>query len=691
MPTIRAFTTLLITVTFVSTAQAEPQRRAQSRASLPGTVSRVKWSEDGKSVYFTTEGKRYQFDFEGKKKALVTGKEAGTKDGEGSGGPARRRRFGVGLGSGNTGKQLGRPTRGRQHTAVESPDGKWTAKYVDWNVVVERKSSNETINVTTDGNETVHYGTASWVYGEELNQTTAMWWTPDSKKLLFYKFNDEGVKPFYLIDDWTKTVTELYPEFYPKAGGTNPASELLIYDFESKKTTKVKAGGSGDEYLFNIRATPGDDHIIVNWTDRLQRHLKISAIDTETGELQTIVEEKQDTFQKNSPAMRFLKDNQRFIWPTEKTGYTHYELRNLEGKLLNTLTKGEFQTASVAFVDEDSGWMGVTAYSSESNPYYMQYHLAKLDGSEFKRVTSTDLHHSNFNLSPDKKWLIAQYEDVNIPPTTAIYSTADGKLVAKIAESDQSKPANLAEWFTFKSDDGKFDIYAILYKPKYFDEKRQYPVINALYGGPGTTEFRQTYVSSERAECRQGYLVAKVNNRGTGRRGKAFETATYMKLGDVDIQDHADAMRLLAARPYVDGKRIGIVGHSYGGYMAAMGACKFPDVYAATVVRAGVTHWKNYDTIYTERYMATPQVNPDGYENGSVVKYAKNLKAKMVIMHGMRDDNVHPNNAFQLIQALDKAGVKYESRFWPLAGHGLGRGLMDTQNEFFERTLKPGT
>ena len=679
----------LLLAALLMTTPGLAQRPTRSSAQ-PGAVSKVKWSADGKHVYFTTEGKRYRFDLTSKTREEFKGKEEGDA-GSSSTGVARRRRFGLGLGAGNTGKQLGRPTRGRQHTSVESTDGKWVAKYEDWNVVVHAKEGDEKVTVTTEGNKDIHYGTASWVYGEELNQTTAIWWTPDSKKLLYYRFDDTNVKPFYLIDDWTKVSTELYPEYYPKAGATNPSAELWIYDFATKKKTKVKTGGSGDEYIYNIRATPGDDEVTLNWTNRLQQHMKVQAINVDTGDLRTIVEEKQDTFQKNSPPMRFLKDHQRFIWPSDKTGYTHYELRHLDGRLLNTLTKGAFQTGAITFVDEESGWMGITAYSSSANPYYMQYHLAKLDGSEFRRITSTDLHHTNFNMSPDKQWLIAQCEDVNVPPTTAIYSTADGSLVAKIAESDQSKPANLAEWFSFKSNDGKFDVYAILYKPKDFDATKQYPMINALYGGPGTTEFRQTYVSRERSECRDGYLVAKVNNRGTGRRGKAFETATYLKLGDADIQDHADAMKLLGQRPYVDARRIGIVGHSYGGYMAALGACKFPDVYAASVARAAVTHWQNYDTIYTERYMSTPQLNPDGYENGSVMKYAKNLKAAMVIMHGMRDDNVHPNNAFQLIQELDKHGIKYESRFWPLAGHGLGRGVSDTQKEFFKRILKPGT
>ncbi|MDA7951987.1 MAG: prolyl oligopeptidase family serine peptidase, partial [Pirellulaceae bacterium] len=361
----------------------------------------------------------------------------------------------------------------------------------------------------------------------------------------------------------------------------------------------------------------------------------------------------------------------------------------LDGNLINSVTSGDFQTGGIQFVDEENDLVGFTAYSSSANPYYMQYHLVNLDGTNGRRVTTTDLHHSNFSLSPDKKWMIAQYESVNIPPATALYST-DGKLVAKLAEADPQTAANIAEMFTFKSDDGKFDIYGVLYKPSDFDPSKKYPLINALYGGPDTSEFSCTYVSSPRSENNQGYLVMKVNNRGTGNRGKAFLGATYLRLGDVDIQDHADGVRYLRKRPYVDGDRVGIVGHSYGGYMAAMGILKHPDVYTAAVDRAGPTHWKNYDTIYTERYMRTPQENPDGYRIGSAMTYVDQFKGKLMIMHGMLDDNVHPNNAFQLIDAFDKAGKAYESRFWPNGGHGLGTGSNRTQSEFFERYLKPG-
>jgi dipeptidyl-peptidase 4 len=652
-----------------------------------GIVSNVKWSDDGKSFEFSAGGKKFQFDLQTQEKTEIEAKE--NEGGERPDNPRRGpRRRSTRSSYGDTGKYIGRPSRGRQYTQVESPDGNWTAEYRDWNLVLVNKDSMEVVPVTTDGNEQIHYGTASWVYGEELNQTKAMWWTADSKKVLYYRFDDTDVKKFYLVRGWSEIGTEIYPEYYPKAGANNPVAELWVYDLESKESKKVEVSGSTDGYIYNVRVSPDGAVMMVNWTDRLQQHLRVLAIETETGDCRTIVEERQESWQSNSPDMLFLKDNNRFLWPSDKTGFTHYELRDLDGNLLHPVTQGDFQVASVQ-VMEDDNLVSYVAHSSKLNPYFEQYHMVGLDGQNPRRVTTLEYHHSAFNLSPDKQWLIAQYEDVNTPPCTALYKT-DGTIVATIAASEKESAQNLAEMFQFKSSDGKFDIYGVLYKPKDFDPTKKYPVINSLYGGPGSREFTPQYVSRENRDCQRGYLVVKVNNRGTYGRGKAFSAAQYLHMGDVDIQDHADAIRLLRERPYFDGDRVGIYGHSYGGYMAVMGIVKHPDVYAASVMRAGVSDWRNYDTIYTERYMSTPQLNKKGYDTGSAMKYVKQLKGKLFIMHGMMDDNVHPNNAFQLIEALDAANKPYESRFWPNAGHGLGRGMNETQWEFFDRVLKPG-
>jgi dipeptidyl-peptidase-4 len=674
---VRLSSVVFIVCLLITAAQGQ-----RTLSAMPGVVNNVKWNED--SVDYSSAGKRYRFDFSTSQKSEIDAQES-SKGGSKAVSPRSRRRL-TDQGA-STGKYLGRPLRGRQYTEVESPDGKWRAKYRDWNLVLENLKTKELVNVTTDGDEDVHFGTASWVYGEELGQKKAMWWTPDSSKIIYYKFDDTLVEKFFLLRGWSKINTSLYPEYYAKAGAKNPISELFVYDLKSKKTIRIDIGGSGDEYIYGLRMSPLGDRVLLNWTDRLQQHLKVVTVDLESGECKAIIEERQKTWQENSPAMRFLKDKKRFLWPTDKTGFTHYEVRDLEGNVFQTVTQGDFQINSLE-VFEDENLVSFVANSSIVNPYYMQYHLVALDGKQQRRVTTLDYHHSNFQLSPDRKWLIAQYEAVNRPPSTAIYRT-DGKFVANLAEQSPAEAANLAEMFKFRSDDDQFDIYGILYKPNDFDPTKKYPVINALYGGPGSREISARYVSRPRSECDQGYLVVKVNNRGTGGRGKSFLGAAYLKLGDVDIQDHADAIRMLRKRPYVDGDRVGIVGHSYGGFMAAMGIFKHPDVYTAAVDRAGPTDWRNYDTIYTERYMSTPQLNPEGYKMGAAMTHVKNLKGKILIMHGMVDDNVHPNNAFQLIDALDRAGLTYESRFWPNGGHGLGRGVDVTQREFFRRTLQP--
>ncbi|MBC8328471.1 MAG: DPP IV N-terminal domain-containing protein, partial [Planctomycetes bacterium] len=320
------------------TADTQAQRGRRGGYSGPGTVSEVSWSADGKSLYFTSEDQRYEFDLKSLK-----GKEI--EDGDGKGEASQS--GGGGRSGASTGEQIGRPTRGRQHTQVDSPDGKWEAHYRDWNVVLVEKEGGKETAVTKDGDADIHYGTASWVYGEELDQVTAMWWSPDSKKLLYYRFDDTGVLPFHLVTGWTEINTVYYPEYYPKAGATNPGAELMVYDLASKRSKRVDAGGGREEYLYGVLASPDGDEVMIHWTDRLQHDMKLLAIDLKSGKTRVVVEEHQDTWQDNHPSIRWLADGRRFLWETDKSGYTHYELRDLSGKLLHPVTAGEFQTDGV--------------------------------------------------------------------------------------------------------------------------------------------------------------------------------------------------------------------------------------------------------------------------------------------------------------------------------------------------------
>jgi len=564
-----------------------------------------------------------------------------------------------------------------------SPDGKWNAVCRDWNVVLENKETKETRQITTEGHRKFRYGTANWVYGEEINVRHAMWWTPDSSKLIFYEFDETLVEDFYLTTNLTGYNTKLDVEGYMKAGAPNPKVSLLIYDLASKKIKPVDTGDD-DQYIFNVRFTPDGSELLYNCSDRRQKSVKVVALNYKTAKTRLVVKEAQDTWQDNSPLMRYLKDGERFIWLTEKTGWKHYELRHLDASFICPLTKGEYPVIGILQVDEDKGYLYYSA-RSDKHPLCDQFHRVRLDGSDNTRMTSLSLNHSGFNLSPDHKWFTAQHENIETPASTAIYSTT-GELVHILAKGDEPKIKHV-ELFTFKAEDNVTDLYGVLYKPKNFDPNKKYPLVVSVYGGPGSRAVYNRYSSSSRY-LRDEYLVARIDNRGTSGRGKRFKGSVYGKLGDVDIKDQADGVRYLRQRPYIDGDRVGIYGHSYGGFMAAIGLLKHPDVFCAASAGAAVTDWRHYDTIYTERYMNLPQDNPEGYKNGACTTYVKQLKGHLLIMHGMLDNNVHPNNAWRLIEALDKADKKYESRFFPKAGHG-GASSKTMWDFFYRRLIAP--
>lgn len=585
------------------------------------------------------------------------------------------------------GRTIPRPGRGRQYMTEPSPDGQWYAVCKDWNVVLENDETDEKIQVTTEGHRKLRFGTANWVYGEEIGVRHGMWWSPDSRFLIFYRFDERLVKDYYLTGDLTEFNTRLLTEGYMKPGAPNPVVSLLIFDFDKKKVFPADLG-EWDEteppYLFNMRFTPDGSELLINRANRLQQRLEVLALDYRLGTARPVIKETQETWQDNHPTMRFLDDGKHFIWRTEETGWRQYTLHHLDGHRVRTLTKGEYPVSRIVDVDEEKGWLWYSAYSDDQ-PLCLQLHKVRLDGTSQQRLTRHSMHHSRFNLSPDRQWFTVQYENVETPPSTALY-TMEGELVTVVAQGATDENPQ-TELFRFKADDNETDLYGLLQKPEGFDPNAKYPLVVSVYGGPGSRSVRNRYQWNRRLS-RPGYLVAQFDNRGTSGRGKKFKGMVYRKLGHVDIGDQAQGVRFLAGtRPYVDGSRVGIVGHSYGGFMAAMGVMKFPDVFHAAVAGSAVTDWRHYDSIYTERYMGLPQDNAMGYVNGSCMTYVDRYKGNMLIIHGLLDDNVHPNNAWQLIHALNEAGKPYECRFFPKAGHSTGN-TRHLQWAFFDKHLK---
>ncbi len=634
----------------------------QIRSSVkPGQIS-VKWADDGKSFTYNSGGKKMQFDLK-KKKAIVLGEA----EKEESPMTRYRRMYG------------NRPERGRQFTFADAPDGKSKAIYRNGNVFITGINGENEIAVTIDGSEgkRIKYGSATWVYGEELAQTTAMWWSPDSKKLAFYQFDYTQVRDYYLQYKQTELYDSLEVEPYTKVGAINPEVGLMIYDVNSKKTVTVDVRDgqpftdeSTGHYIYDIQWSPDGTELLFHRTNRRQNIMEWVAASPETGKCRVVVrEEWLPSYTTNSPEFRFLSDNYRFIWTSEQTGFKNYKLYDLSGKQLATLTNHPFEVAGIVKIDEKAGTLYYMARSAD-NHMKLQLHRVKLDGTGDVRLTDPAFNHT-VEISPDGKYIVDVAQTHDIPPFTQLLDSK-GQLVARLAESDMTQFNELGlkkvEAFTYTAVDGKTKLHGLLHFPSNFDPNKKYPVLVSNYGGPETNEFRETFVTpSPLTEF--GFLVVSVDGRNVGGKGKAIMDQIYGKLGFAEMEDFAAGVKSLFDRPYVDKTKVGIFGTSFGGTTSAMCLLRFPDVFSAAVANSGVMDWRNYDNIYTERYMNLLSENPEGYELTSVMKYAPELKGKLMIYYGTADNNVHPSNSLQLINALQKAGKSFEVQVGPDKGH----------------------
>jgi len=625
------------------------------RSVKPGLIS-ANWAEDSKTFEYIKDGKLWSYDVR-KKKLTDMGDPPP---------PPPRRRF-------------NRPARGRQYASADSPDGKLKAFTRDRNMYISNPDGSGEIAITTDGNmdNLIKYGIATWVYGEELRQTTAMWWSPDSKKVAFYRFKEEGAKRYYVLLDQLALYDSLEVMSYPKVGEPNLPVDLMVYDLETKKITEIEArdgkpfaDGPLGTYLYGMAWTPDGKEFLYHTTNRKQDIMEYRAADPNTGKSRTVVrEEWLPSFTKNTPEMRVLEDGQRFIWASERTGFNNYYLYNFDGTLITPLTQHEFEVNNIIRVDEKAGFMYYMARSGD-NHMKMQLHRVKLDGTKDTRMTDPGLHHS-VNIAPDGKHFIDIVQTHNTPPSTRLM-TSKGKEVAVLAESDISKWEELGlktvEAFTFTSADGVTELHGLLHFPSNFDPNKKYPLILANYGGPATNEFRETFTFPNPL-TEYGFLIVDIDGRNVRGRGKRLLDQLYGNLGIVEQDDFAEGIKSLYDRPYFDKERVGVYGTSYGGTTAAMSLLRFPDVYHAAVANSAVTDWINYDNIYTERYMNTLENNKAGYDAFNLMNYAKNLRGEIMVYYGTADNNVHPSNSLQLIKALQDAGKSFEVQVGPDRGH----------------------
>jgi dipeptidyl-peptidase-4 len=667
--------------------------QTQGAAKL-GSIA-PEWKEDGSSFEYAFDGKRYRFDIASRQSTVIGDAPQGSGFGRGGRGGQVPAQAQGGRGRGNG---QGQPARGRQFESADSPDGRLKASCRDRNVWLSGPDGGAPFAITKDGNEPdrIKYGTASWVYGEELEQRTAMWWSPDSRKLAYYRFDEKQVPDYYLQMNQTQVYDTLDIEAYPKSGQANPIVDLFVYDVADKTSTKidVRDGKPFDNdvvghYVYGITWSQDGRQILLNRTNRKQNVLEFAACSPETGQCRAIIHEEWPTgWIENSPERRFLKDGTRFVWESQRNGWKNYYLYDLSGRLITPLTTSTtYEADSIIFVDEAKN---VLYYSARDGDSFLklQLHRVGLDGTGDKRLTDPTLNHT-INMSPDGRYFVDVAQTHEVPPSSRLLDS-DGRLVAEIAKSDLTKFDQLGlkkvEMFTYTAADGRTILHGLIHFPSTFDPSKRYPALVSVYGGPAsgsnTANERFTVPS---ATTEYGFLVLNLDSRAVPGMGKRTLDSLYLKLGQTEIDDMAEGVKALWNRPYFDRNRVGIYGTSYGGYTAAMQILRHPDVFAAASASSPPTDWRNYDTIYTERYMWIPEENKAGYDAGAAMTYADKLKGRLLLYYGTADNNVHPSNSLQLIKALQQAGKSIDVQVGPDQGHsGVNQQRM---MEFFIENL----
>ncbi|WGK95528.1 MULTISPECIES: S9 family peptidase [Flavobacterium] len=561
-----------------------------------------------------------------------------------------------------------------------SPDGKKIAFARENNLYVYDIASKQTTAITTDGKKnSVINGITDWVYEEEFAFVRAFDWSKDSKKVAYIRF-DESQVPEFSMSIFKK---DLYPTVetfkYPKAGEKNSEVSLHIYDIASRGTQKVNLSQYADFYIARMQWTNEANVLSAQVLNRHQDNLDLLFVDGNSGAAKVVLNEKDKAYVDVTDNLTFLKDNS-FIWTSEKDGFNHIYLYDKTGKLKNQVTKGNWEVTNYYGFDEKTNT--VFYQSVENGSINRDVYSINLNGKNKVRLSKkTGTNAATF--SPNFQYFINTFSSATQPTTYTLNEAKTGAQVQVIENNEalasKLKAYNLPakEFFVLKTAKGN-ELNAWILKPKDFDPTKKYPVFMYQYSGPGSQQVNNDWNSNDdywfQMLAQQGYIVACVDGRGTGFKGAAFKKVTQKELGKYEVEDQIDAAKVIGNYPYVDKSRIGIWGWSYGGFMASNCIMKGADVFKMAIAVAPVTNWRFYDSIYTERYMQTPQENASGYDENSPINHVNKLKGKFLLIHGSGDDNVHVQNSMQMMEALIQANKQFDSQIYPDKNHGIYGG-----------------
>ena len=574
-------------------------------------------------------------------------------------------------------KQLTRDTLSEKNPTL-SPDKKQVA-YTRSNDLfsIDLLTGTET-RYTTDGSEVVYNGWASWVYFEEIlgrpTRYKAFWWSPDSKKLAFMRFDDSQV-PVYPIYNSAGQHGFLENTRYPKAGDKNPEVKVGIVNTGAKGIVWADFNAKQDQYFGTPYWMADSKSLWVQWMNRDQNDLIIYSVNPQVGSKTTIYEEKQNTWVDWFDGMYFLKNGQGFILKSDKSGWGHYYYFDLKGNLKKQLTTGYWRVGELLMVDERDQEIYFTARQETSTRFDL-YTVSLKGSEETKRLTSGNYDHK-INLSPDGKYFITTYSNLSSPPKSALVDNK-GLIIRELSNSQGSAfgSYNLpkTELSYYKTRDG-LELPMTITLPLAFDPAKKYPVWISVYGGPDAGTVYDRWKSPLELNywwAKEGIIQVAIDNRSAGHLGKTGMDFIYQKMGKYEIEDYMDAANSLKTKSYVDPTKIGITGGSFGGYITTMALTYGADVFTHGIANYSVTDWGLYDTHYTERFMRTPKNNAEGYKITSPLTYADKLKGTLRIVHGTMDDNVHLQNSIQLVNKLQDLNKHFEFMVYPGERHGWG-------------------
>lgn len=583
-----------------------------------------------------------------------------------------------------------------------SPDGTRVGYVRENNLYVEHLETGEIVQLTRDGSRTLINGTFDWVYEEELGLRDGWRWSPDGRRIAFWQLDATGVRDFPMLNTTDSLYAYVVPVQYPKAGEQNSAARIGVVDAAGGEPRwLVFPGDPREHYLARMEWAANSAELVIQRLNRLQNTLELSLADATTLAVTPILTERDSAWVDVVDDLTWFDGGKRFLWTSERDGWNHLYAVSRDGATAKVLTPGAYDVLGVAAVDVAGGW--VYFLSSSENPAQRYLYRTKLDGSgRPERLSpSAEPGTHGYQVSPNARYAWATWSRFGVPPVTRLVRLPDHKVLRTVVENAtlKARVGALArgpeEFFDLDTGNGVV-LKGWMIKPPGFDPARRYPMLMFVYGGPGSQTVNDSWDGQRylwhTLLAQQGFLVASVDNRGTGARGRAWRKVIYGRLGVVESEDQANAARALAQRPYVDPQRIGIWGWSYGGFMSLNGLFRAPDVFRAAIAVAPVTHWKYYDNIYTERYNGLPATNAAGYDSGSPLSHVDGLRGELLVVHGSGDDNVHYQNTEALVNALVAANKPFQMMEYPNRNHGIFGGntrrhLFETMTRFLQERL----